>query len=90
MEAVKVVVQDMDIVGSGLEWVLGQGHDQGPGWEFDQDTLQVPGQEFAQEYDLDMELGRCRVGQDSLGYDQVSPLHHHQVSGCTVSDTPLK
>lgn len=70
--------------------VLGQGRGLEPGWEFDQESLQVPGQELALEFDQDMELGRCWEGQGSLGHDQVSTLHRsHQVSGCTVSDTPL-
>lgn len=93
MEEAVWVVLDMDIVlglalGSGLghglesvqesDLVLGQE----PGWEFDQ--------ELAQEFDQDMEVGRCQVTRDSLGRDQVPALHHsHQVSGCTVSGTPL-
>ena len=59
--------------------VLGQG----PGWEFDQESLQV--------FDRDMDLGRCLVCRGPLGHDQVSELRRsHQVSGSTVSGTLLK
>lgn len=96
VEAVQVeVVLEMDIVGFVLVGfvLVGSGlEESGPGgWEFDQDTLQVPGQVPGQECAQDMELGRCRVCRDPLGHDQVPPLHRsHQVSGCTVSGTPLK
>lgn len=77
-------------MGSGLdlehgldpERVFGQGPDLELGWEFDQGSLQ----DLAQEYDQDMEAGRCQVCRGPLGYGRRS----HRVSGRTVSGTLLK
>lgn len=57
--------------------VLGRGPDLERGREFDQELCQ----ELPQEFDQEMELGRCQVGQGSLG---------HQGSGYKVSCSLLK
>lgn len=91
-----VWVVDLEIVETVLGFALEiglesvQGLDQGPGlgsgWESDRGSRGL-----AQEFDLDMELGKCQVCQGLLGHDQVQTLHRsRQVSGCTVSGTPLK
>lgn len=87
---VAVAVLEMALVFDlvfGLEFELVPGLE--PEWEFDQESLQIPDQELAQEFDQDMELGRCLVGQGPLEYDQVWALRQSHQVGSTVSGTLL-
>lgn len=78
----------LQFLGFDLEPDLGPGLEHGlePEWEYDQESLLVPGQEFVLEFDLGMDQGKFREGRDPLGRDLVL----YQAAGSTTSGTLLK